>query len=85
MLYGLRIERGEAFITGHASSGHGRRAFCQRCGSTLLWRSEETPERIAITLGTLDTPFTGTVDIELHTGTRSSWLPPGDPCSRMAS
>ncbi|XYJ12698.1 GFA family protein [Telluria sp. B2] len=81
----MRIERGEAFITEHASSEHGRRAFCQCCGSTLLWRSEETPERIAITLGTLDTPFTGTVDTELQTGTRSSWLPLRDPCSRMSS
>ena len=82
---GLRIERGEAFITEYASSEHGRRAFCQRCGSTLFWRSEETPERIAVTLGTLDTPFTGAVDIELHTDTKPSWLPRRDPCSPMSS
>lgn len=78
---GLTIERGETFITEYASSEHGRRAFCQRCGSTLFWRSEETPERIAITLGTLDTPFTGTVDRELYTDTRPSWLPRADPAA----
>ncbi|RLM48666.1 GFA family protein, partial [Halobellus sp. Atlit-31R] len=64
---GLTIERGEAFIAEYASSSHGRRAFCRQCGSTLFWRSEASPDRIAITLGTLDTPFTGSVDVELHT------------------
>jgi hypothetical protein len=72
---GLRIERGEDFITEYASSNHGRRAFCRQCGSTLFWRSEDTPERIAVTLGTLDEPFTGPVDIELHTDTKPGWLP----------
>ncbi|MGG7607065.1 GFA family protein [Massilia sp. BKSP1R2A-1] len=71
----LHIERGEDNITEFASSEQGRRAFCRRCGSTLFWRSEETPDRIAVTLGTLDTPFTDPVRIELHTDTRPSWLP----------
>ena len=71
----LNIERGETFITEYASSEHGRRAFCQRCGSTLFWRSEATPERISVTLGTLDVPFAEPVDIELHTDTKPSWLP----------
>lgn len=71
----LHIERGEDNITEFASSAQGRRAFCRRCGSTLFWRSEETPHRIAVTLGTLDTPFTDPVRIELHTDTRPSWLP----------
>lgn len=73
----LRIERGADNITEFASSEQGRRAFCRRCGSTLFWRSEETPDRIAVTLGTLDTPFTDPVGIELHTDTRPSWLPHG--------
>lgn len=71
----LRIDRGEEFLTEFASSAQGRRAFCRRCGSTLFWRSEETPDRIALTLGTLDTPFTDPVETELHTDTRPSWLP----------
>jgi hypothetical protein len=71
----LHIERGEDNITEFASSAQGRRAFCRRCGSTLFWRSEETPDRIAVTLGTLDIPFTDPVRIELHTDTRPSWLP----------
>jgi hypothetical protein len=75
---GLTIEQGENFITEYASSDHGRRAFCRQCGSTLFWRSEQTPERIAFTLGTLDSPFTGTVDVELYTDTKPAWLPVKD-------
>ena len=82
---GLTIERGEAFITEYASSEHGRRAFCQRCGSTLFWRSEQSPERIAVTLGTLDSPFTGEVSRELHADTRPSWLPTARSASDPAA
>jgi len=75
----LSIERGADCVTEFSSSEHGRRAFCRRCGSTLFWRSEETPGRIAVTLGTLDTPFTDPVEIELHQDTRPSWLPLNPP------
>jgi len=72
---GLRIERGAELVTEYASSDQGRRSFCRVCGSTLFWRSEESPERIAVTLGTLDTAFDQAVEIELHTDTKPAWLP----------
>lgn len=75
---GLSIERGDSLIAEYASSDHGRRSFCQVCGSTLFWRSEQSPERIAVTLGTLDTAFTEPVEIELHTDTKPDWLPVKD-------
>jgi len=31
-------------------------AFCQKCGSSLFWRSELAPDRISICAGTLDPP-----------------------------
>ncbi|MCC2954453.1 GFA family protein [Massilia sp. IC2-477] len=76
---GLTIEQGDAFITEYASSSHGRRAFCRQCGSTLFWRSEESPQRIAVTLGTLDAPYTGPVERELYLDTKPAWLPVADP------
>ena len=30
--------------------------FCSRCGSTLFWRSTESPEQVSIAAGTLDAP-----------------------------
>ena len=71
----LVIERGQALITEFASSEHGRRAFCQMCGSTLFWRSEQSPDRIAVALGTIDSGFVESVEIEFHTDNKPSWLP----------
>jgi hypothetical protein len=71
----LTIQSGDSCITEYASSEHGRRSFCQVCGSTLFWRSEQSPGRIAVTVGTLNVPFTTPVEIELHTDTKPVWLP----------
>lgn len=30
------------------------RGFCNRCGSTLVWRSDKDPEEVGFTTGTLD-------------------------------
>ncbi len=72
---GYVVERGADLITEYASSDHGRRGFCKICGSTLFWRSTESPERIAVTLGTLEPPYDGPVRRELHTDTKPAWLP----------
>ena len=69
------FERGADLVTEYASSDHGRRGFCKVCGSTLFWRSTRSPDRIAVTLGTLDPAYTGTVHKELHTDTKPTWLP----------
>jgi hypothetical protein len=72
---GLVIERGGELVAEFASSDHGRRSFCKVCGSTLFWRSTQTPERIAVTLGTLEPPYDGPVERELFTETKPAWLP----------
>nr|WP_165390700.1 GFA family protein [Pseudoduganella lutea] len=65
-------------MTEYASSDHGRRGFCRVCGSTLFWRSTESPETIAVTLGTLEPPYDGSVERELFTETMPAWLPTGN-------
>ena len=72
---GFVIERGAALVTEYASSDHGRRGFCSVCGSTLFWRSTQSPERIAVTLGTLEPEYAGPVQRELYTATKPQWLP----------
>jgi hypothetical protein len=72
---GFVIEAGAELVTEYASSDHGRRGFCRVCGSTLFWRSTSTPQRIAVTLGTLEPAYVGPVEHELHTDTKPSWLP----------
>ena len=72
---GFVIERGADLLTEYASSDHGRRGFCRVCGSTLFWRSTETPDRIAVTLGTLEPEYGGPVDDELFAENKPQWLP----------
>jgi hypothetical protein len=72
---GFVIEKGADLVTEYASSAQARRGFCKVCGSTLYWRSEEAPDRIAITLGTMEPPYDGPVEHELHIDTKPAWLP----------
>ena len=69
------VERGQELVVEYASSEHGRRGFCRVCGSTLTWRSTESPETIAVTLGTLEPPYDGPVERELYIETKPAWLP----------
>ena len=59
----------------YRSSDKAKRGFCDECGSTLFWRSTQSPDVIAVTLGTLEPPYDGPVERELHTDTKPAWLP----------
>lgn len=72
---GFVVEQGAELVTEYASSDSGRRGFCRVCGSTLFWRSTESPERIAITLGTLEPAYDGPVQRELFVENKPAWLP----------
>jgi hypothetical protein len=72
---GFVIAQGEDLITEYHSSDDGRRGFCSVCGSNIYWRSTESPDRIAVTLGTLEPEYTGPVGRELYTDTKPAWLP----------
>jgi hypothetical protein len=72
---GFRWERGEDLLTEYASSAEGRRGFCKVCGSTLTWRSTGTPDRIALAMGALDTPFDKPVEKEWYVEQKPAWLP----------
>lgn len=72
---GYVVERGAELIVDYASSSEGRRGFCKTCGSSLYWRSSARPDVIALSLGTLQPAWTGTVEREVYTDTRPAWAP----------
>jgi len=72
---GYVLERGAELLIEYASSEQGRRGFCKTCGSSLYWRSTGTPDVIELSLGTLDPPWTGTVDREVYVETKPTWAP----------
>lgn len=75
---GFVVDEGLELITEFASSPPARRGFCSVCGASLYWRSSESPGSIAVTLGTLDTPYQGTVEKIWFPEQKPAWLPVSD-------
>ena len=67
--------QGEEMLTRYVSSPGVERSFCRVCGSNLSWQSASSHDRIAITLGTFDTPYEGKVTHDLYIDTKPGWLP----------
>ena len=56
------------------SSDHGRRSFCPRCGTQLLFRSSELPEELDVTTCSLDSPELVPPRDHTRTSSRLSWV-----------
>jgi hypothetical protein len=50
------IDTGEADLVRHASSDHGTRSFCGRCGSSLFFESSLLPDQVDLVLANLEGP-----------------------------
>ena len=50
----FRLTSGADLIERYASSPGITRTFCKRCGATLQYMSDKTPEKLEIALGVLD-------------------------------
>ena len=74
--------RAFAFATGSplhfASSEHGTRGFCPRCGTQLTFASARAPGAIDVTTRSLDDPERVPPRDHTRTSARLSWIAPGD-------
>lgn len=68
------VTRGAGLITEYAKT-LGRCSFCSVCGSMLYWRGTETPDRVAIALGTLEPAWTGVIEKAWFADQKPAWLP----------
>ena len=50
----LRLEKGEEELVEFASSDHGRRRFCRRCGSSLFCDNAGHPDVVDVVLANID-------------------------------
>ena len=71
----LHIVQGEEAITRYRSSATVERTFCRACGSNLSWQMDGYRDRIAVALGSFDTPYEGKVTHDLHIDSKPGWLP----------
>lgn len=60
--------------TSFASSSHGTRSFCPRCGTQLTFASRRVAEEIDITVASLDEPSEVPPKADIHVATKLPWV-----------
>ena len=79
----LRFTKGEPKY--YVSSEIGKRGFCGRCGSRLLWRANDPAHDWLTNLAvcSLDNPEDARPSMHIHVNTRLSWYDIADHLPRM--
>jgi hypothetical protein len=70
--------------TRYRSSAEAERGFCPRCGSTLSMHEAVLPDRVQVTLGSLDAPDAVRPDDNVWTESQLPWLRIDDGAPRFA-
>ena len=73
------VAKDELSVTGetreYASSEHGRRHFCPRCGTALFYTNDQVfPGLIDVQIATLDDPDAIEPDMQVQTADRIRWI-----------
>ena len=71
---GFRIVSGVEDMARYVSSPGIARTFCRRCGSTLLYLTEERPDRVSIALGTLDDDPLVRPQVHIFVESKAHWF-----------
>lgn len=78
---GFRLTRGEP--ASFASSEHGTRSFCPRCGTPLTFRSSRLADEVDVTACSLDEPETLVPRDHTRTSSMLPWIELGDRLPRF--
>ena len=70
----LSLDAGEDGLVRYASSSHGTRSFCGRCGSSLFCESTQHPDRIDVVLANLDGPIDREPQLHCYFDDRAAWV-----------
>ena len=79
----LQLDAGHADLARFASSDHGARSFCRRCGSSLFCESSRHPDRIDIVLANMEGPIDRAPEVHVHFDDRASWVVVEDGLPRL--
>jgi hypothetical protein len=80
---GFALESGAPLLTRYASSTHGSRTFCSRCGTSLFCENTAHPERIDIPLANLLGEIDRAPQLHAHWDDRASWSEVSDALPRL--
>ena len=79
----FEIDKGIDVLVRHASSEHGSRRFCGKCGSSLFCESTQHPEHIDIVLANMDGPIDKAPQFHGYWESRADWAQVGDELPRL--
>lgn len=71
----VKITRGENLLCWFDSSEGAQRGFCQKCGSSLFFRSERWSGELHIALGCMDDPIDRQPQANVFFDSHVEWMP----------
>ena len=69
----FQLSTGEAELVRFASSDHGTRSFCGRCGSTLFCESTLHPQHIDVVLANMEGAIDRVPEFHMYFDDRTEW------------
>ena len=79
----FEIDKGIDLLVRHASSEHGSRRFCGKCGSSLFCENTQHPDHIDIVLANMDGPIDKAPQFHGYWESRADWAQVGDELPRL--
>ena len=67
------ITQGEEKLTGYASSPNQIKYFCSICGSPILSTNSETPDRVRVRLGTIESDIQERPLAHIFVASKANW------------
>jgi len=80
---GFLLSAGEENLVRFASSDHGTRSFCGRCGSTLFCESSKHPEQVDIVLANMQAAIDRAPQAHIYWSDRADWISADDGLPKL--
>jgi hypothetical protein len=79
----LTLQAGEADLARFASSDHGTRSFCRRCGTSLFFETTRRPDQVDVVLAAMEGPIDRLPQLHVHWDDRVGWGEAADGLPRF--
>ena len=79
----LALESGDELLRVYASSEHGTRSFCSRCGTSLFCENQKHPDQVDIPLANMQGPIDRAPQVHVYFDDRAPWVEVSDALPRL--